>query len=282
MGERIIQSSGVAICTETFGRSNDPPLLLIMGATASMVWWPDGLCEALAGAGRYVIRFDNRDTGRSITYPPGEPGYSLEDMADDALAVLRAYGLSKAHLIGMSLGGMLGQIAALKYPSAVASLTLISSSVFGPEDPALPGIDEKILEYHRSGGSVNWEDERAVIDFMVNGWSLLSGSAHPFERAAIEEIATREVRRASNLPSMFNHALLTGADQWSGRAAEIRQPTLVIHGTEDPVLPYPHALALVRAIRHAELLTLRGTGHELHRLDWPTMVDAIVRFTGRT
>jgi pimeloyl-ACP methyl ester carboxylesterase len=169
MGERIIHSDSVAICTEAFGRSNDPPLLLIMGATASMVWWPDSFCEALAAAGRYVIRCDNRDTGRSVTYPPGQPGYSLDDMADDAVAVLAAYGIGKAHLVGMPLGGMLAQIVALKYPELVVSQTLISSSVFGPEDPALPGIDAKILEYHQSGGAVDWSNQQAVIDFMVKG-----------------------------------------------------------------------------------------------------------------
>jgi pimeloyl-ACP methyl ester carboxylesterase len=132
---------------------------MIMGAAASMVWWPDGLCERLAAGGRYVIRYDNRDTSRSISYDPGKPGYSLDDLADDAVSVLSAYGIQRAHVAGMSLGGMIGQIAALKHPARVASLTLIASGVFGPDDPSLPGIDPTILEYHCSGESVNWRDE---------------------------------------------------------------------------------------------------------------------------
>lgn len=280
MGERIIASGNVQICTEDFGSREDPAILLIMGATASMVWWPDGFCEMLAARGRYVIRFDNRDTGQSTTYPPGQPGYSLDDMAEDAFRVLDAYDLVQAHLVGMSLGGMLAQIAALQQPHRVATLTLISSSPFGPSDTDLPGIDERILEHHKHGADVNWEDKPAVVDYMTSGWGLLSGSAHPFDRRTIEAIATREVQRAANLPSMFNHALLTGGEQWYGRLAEISQPVLVIHGTEDPVLPYEHGLALTRGIPGASLLTMRGTGHELHQADWRSMVDAICAHTG--
>lgn len=275
--EKIVQANGVPICTEAFGRPDDPPLLLIMGAMASMVWWPDEFCRRLAAGGRYVIRYDNRDTGRSITYPPGKPGYSIDDLTADAAGVLDAYSLSSAHVAGMSLGGMIAQIAALRYPGRVSTLTLISSSVFGPEDPALPPIAQEILEYHASGASIDWTNQDEAVPYMAGGWRLLSGSAHTFEEAAIHAIASAEFRRANNLPSMFNHALLAGGEQWYGRMGEIRAPTLIIHGTEDPVLPYAHALALTRAIPRARLLTLEGTGHELHREDWDIIIDGILR-----
>jgi pimeloyl-ACP methyl ester carboxylesterase len=280
MAESIVSANGVALCTEAFGRPEDPSILLIMGAAASMVWWPDGLCERLAAGGRYVIRYDNRDTGRSITYEPGKPGYSLDDLAEDAIAVLSAYGIQRSHVAGMSLGGMIGQIAALNHPDRVASLTLISSSVFGPDDPDLPGIDPKIVEYHRSGESVNWSNEEEVIRYMAEGWRLLSGGAHAFDEEAIYAIAAREAKRATSLTSMFNHALLTGGEQWYGKIGEIGIPTLIIHGTEDPVLPFEHAVALSKTIPGSRLLALDGVGHELHKSDWPAIAGAILSHTG--
>ena len=277
----MVEANGVALCTQAFGKPEDPALLLIMGAAASMVWWPDGLCHRLAAGGRYVIRYDNRDTGRSVTYEPGKPGYSLDDLAEDAMGVLNAHGIGSAHLAGMSLGGMIAQIAALRHPARVASLTLISSSVFGPDDPSLPAIDQRILDYHASGATLDWSDEAAVIRYMAEGWRLLSGSARPFDEEAIYAIATTEAKRARSLTSMFNHALLTGGEKWHGWIGEIRVPTLIIHGTEDPVLPFPHGAALSKTIPGAKLLPLEGAGHELHQADWPAIVDAIVRHTAR-
>jgi pimeloyl-ACP methyl ester carboxylesterase len=279
VSERIVQANRIDLCTESFGDPSDPALLLIMGAMASMLWWPEALCRQLAERGRFVVRYDNRDTGRSVTYEPGQPGYTLDDLADDAAGVLDAYEIQHAHLIGMSLGGMIAQLTALKHSARVASLTLIASSVFGPDNPDLPPMDPKILAYHRSGAELNWSDEAAVIDYMVGGWRLLSGSAHPFDEPAIRAIATGEVKRATNLLSMFNHALLAGGERWYGKIGEIRAPALVIHGTDDPVLPYPHGLALARTIPGAKLLTLNGTGHELHPADWNTITDAILEQT---
>src|SRR5258707_15210948 len=99
MSDRIAAVNGVKICLETFGHPNSPPLLLIMGATASMLWWPTGFCQALAHGGRYVIRYDNRDTGRSTTYAPGKPEYTLEDLADDAIGVFAVNGIHRAHFV---------------------------------------------------------------------------------------------------------------------------------------------------------------------------------------
>jgi pimeloyl-ACP methyl ester carboxylesterase len=115
MSECVIRVNGLEIATEAFGDPTHSPVLLIMGAMASMLWWPEGFCERLANHGRYVIRYDNRDTGLSTKYPPGEPRYTFDDMVDDAIRVLDGYAIPAAHVVGMSLGGMIGQIAALKY-----------------------------------------------------------------------------------------------------------------------------------------------------------------------
>jgi pimeloyl-ACP methyl ester carboxylesterase len=279
MNETIHRINGVDICTETFGDRSDPAILLIMGAMASMIWWDEGFCRMLAESGRYVIRYDNRDTGRSVAYEPGPPAYSVDDMADDAIGVLDAYGIGRAHIVGMSLGGMLAQVLALKYPARVLTITLIASSVFGAERPELPPMDEKIPAYHASSADLDWTNNPAVIDYLARGWRLLSGTAHPFDEEAARGLATREVTRATNILSMMNHAMLGGGEGWYDRLDEIRVPTLVIHGTEDPVLPYQHGLALAAEIDGATLLTLEGSGHELHRDDWEKIVEAIVKHT---
>src|SRR5262249_18275342 len=110
LAERMIEANGVELCTEPFGDPGDPPVLLIMGVGASMMWWEEGLCRKLAAEGRYVIRYDHRDTGRSITYEPGHPTYTADDLIDDAVGVLGAYGIPAAHLVGVSAGGAFSQL----------------------------------------------------------------------------------------------------------------------------------------------------------------------------
>jgi pimeloyl-ACP methyl ester carboxylesterase len=112
--ERTIRYGNLRFHTESFGDPTSPAILMIMSATASMLWWPDQLCRSLAATGRFVVRYDNRDTGQSTTQEPGPPRYTMDDMADDAVAILDGYGIGEAHLVGMSLGGMIAQLAALK------------------------------------------------------------------------------------------------------------------------------------------------------------------------
>jgi pimeloyl-ACP methyl ester carboxylesterase len=278
MHEKIVAINGVDISTESFGNPADPAILLIMGAMASMLWWDSEFCRQLAGHNRYVIRYDLRDTGRSTSYTPGHPEYSVDDLADDAVGVLDAYGIGSAHFVGMSLGGMLAQIIALKYPPRARTLTMIASSIFGTR-PDLPAMDQKILDHHAASATLDWSNEQDVVDFMVGGSRLLVGSAHRFDEADARALATEEFRRAINLRSMMNYGLLGGGEQWYDRLNEIHLPALVIHGTDDTVLPYEHGVALAEGIKGARLLTLQGTGHEIHRSDWDTIIDAIVRHT---
>jgi len=274
-----IKANGVDLYTENFGDPSDPTMLLIMGAMASAVWWPEDFCRQLADRGRYVIRYDHRDTGRSVSYAPGQIEYSVEDLADDAVGVLNAYGIDLAHLVGMSLGGFLSQLMALKYPDRVLTLTLIASGRLGPDDPDIPPMDPRIPAYHAQAGAVDWSDREAVVEYGVGAWRLLAGTAHPFDEATIRALAAQDFERTSNLLTSMNHALLSGGERWFDRLDEVRVPALIIHGTEDPVLPYAHGVALAEALPQATLLTLKGTGHELHRNDWCTIIDAIERHT---
>ncbi|GAV10785.1 alpha/beta fold hydrolase [Paenibacillus sp. NAIST15-1] len=281
MSEKIRKINGIEICTESFGNPTHPPVLLIMGAMCSMVYWDDEFCQGLADSGRYVIRFDNRDVGRTTTYPPGRSQYSVVDMADDAVGVLDSYGIDRAHLVGLSLGGMIAQIIAVKYPQRVLSMTLIASSIFGSDDNdrGLPPLDEKILAYHADGAALDWSDEEAVAKYLVKGSSLLCGSKHDFDENRVNKQVMREIKRANNLLSMFNHALLTGDDAYEGKLKEIIVPALVIHGTDDTILPLEHGVALAEEIPNASLLTLDGTGHEIHFDDWDTIIQAISNHT---
>jgi pimeloyl-ACP methyl ester carboxylesterase len=137
MGETMVPANGVDLCLETFGDRGDPPVLLIAGAASSMDWWEDGFCRRLAAGGRFVIRYDHRDTGRSTSFPAGKPPYTHVDMAGDALGVLDALGIPRAHVVGLSLGGGLAQRLAVEDPTRLRSLTLMSTSP-GPVEESPP------------------------------------------------------------------------------------------------------------------------------------------------
>ncbi len=275
---RMVKANGVEICTQSFGNEKDPAILLIMGATASMLSWEDDFCRQLANGGRYVIRYDNRDTGRSITYPAGKPEYSLNDLVKDAVGVLDAYRIDRAHIAGASMGGMIAQLLGINHPGRVLSLTLIMSSPHGPEDPDLPPMSEKVLTHFQSGGSVDWSNEAAVIDSRVATMRVLGGSERTFDEQRARRLVRRETKRAINLASMNNHALMT-SERWRERLGKIKARTLVIHGTDDPVLPYGHGKALSKEIPGASLLTLEGGGHELHPDDCETIIRTMLRHT---
>lgn len=279
MNEVFVPINDGALFAESFGDRNAPPILLIMGAMASGVWWPRLFCEQVASRGRFVVRYDHRDTGRSKSYGPGGASYSTEMLADDALSVLDAYRIESAHLAGMSLGGYLSQLIALKAPHRVKTITLIASEALVTKDPSIPGLDPRVLDYHAQAATLNWANRKAVIDYQVGAWRLLTGSAHAFDEGFIRELAAEEWDRTPNPLTPFNHAGLKEPPGWLDRLEEIQAPALIIHGTEDLVVPYPHAEASHSGLRGSRLLPLRGSGHELHPADWPTIIDAIVEHT---
>lgn len=277
----VVVQEGVSLYTESFGDPEDPAVLLIMGAMASGAWWPDGLCSGIGACGRFVIRYDHRDTGGSTSYEPGAPQYTVEDMADDAVRVLRGYGVKAAHLVGMSLGGFIAQLVALKYADLVRTLTLIASEALASVEPGLPGIDPRVLEYHASAGELNWSDAQAVDDYQVGAWRLLAGSKHRFEPELIREMSRADRERTPNPMTAFNHAQLQDVQGWVDRLGQIKAPVLVMHGTEDIVLPFVHAERLVRLIPNSRLVPLEGTGHELPRGVWQQIIRELEEHTAR-
>src|SRR4030081_3217521 len=147
MAERTIETDGVELCSESFGDPGNPPLLLIMGMGASMLWWEDDFCRMLAGGGRFVIRYDHRDTGRSTSYEPGHPGYRAEALVGDAAAVLDAYGIAAVHVVGASRGGALAQVVALEFADRVASLVLISTTLAARAERKLAPASEAYTQF---------------------------------------------------------------------------------------------------------------------------------------
>ncbi|MER9233486.1 alpha/beta fold hydrolase [Mesorhizobium sp. M0622] len=265
------------IVSQTFGDPAHPAVLLIMGAMASMLWWPEAFCRKLAGEGRFVIRYDNRDTGRSTKYAPGEPPYTFDDMAGDAIRVLDDHGIRKAHVVGMSMGGMIAQLAALKYPSRVISLTVISSSPLGIDTSHLPGTTEAYRMHSAEGAKVDWSDRRQAIDFIVKDARALAGTAHTFDEQRTRAFVEQDYDRSGGFLSATNHFMLKGGGQdWKGRLRDMKTPLLVVHGTDDPIFPVEHGAALADAVAGARLVRIEGGGHELHPDDWAAIVDAIV------
>ena len=280
MGEAVIRDDGLEIATEAFGDPTHPAVLLIMGGGASMLWWPRDFCARLAGHGRYVIRYDQRDTGLTRDTPRDAP-YTLGDLIDDALRVLDGYALPTAHIVGMSLGGMIGQYAALKQSARVRSLTVISSSPVGIDTSHLPQFGEAYREHLDAADAIDWSDRDQAIAYMVEESRITAGTAHPFVEAQVREFVERDFDRTGGYPSTSNLSW-TGVEEWQGRLQEMKAPLLVIHGTADPVYPIEHGVALSQAVGAAKLIRLEGGGHELHPADWDTIVGAIVEHTRAT
>lgn len=279
-GEKIIQANGVELCIETFGDAADPAILLIHGASASMLWWEEELCERIAAGGRYVIRFDSRDTGRSVSYPPGQPKYSLRDMADDAIGILDALGVDRAHLVGRSMAGGIVALAAIHHPGRVASVTLVSTTPGGtPGRADLPPMSEKFIRYTSSGGP-DPADHAAVVDFIVGLAKAYTGDSPYHDEDAMRALAEQDVARTGNIAScLTNHFLIDLGEPV--RLGDIHAPTLVVHGDHDPVFPLAHAHALHKQIPGAELLILDNTGHELPPPVWDVFVPRLIQHTAR-
>jgi len=275
---KTIRHKDLEFATEAVGEPGNTPILMIMGATASMMWWPDEMCSALAAAGRFVIRYDNRDTGQSTTGEPGDLDYSIDDMANDAFAILDGYGVDAANIVGMSLGAMIGQLMALERPSRVLSLTAISSSRFDEDDPTLPEMDPSLLAHFGKMADLDWDDREAVLSFHAETWRISAGAGSNFDMQAAHALALREFDRARNPRSALNHSMLQGGEKYRGQVGRITAPTLVIHGRHDPILSLAHGERLAAAIPGARLVAL-DAGHELNPRDWPLIVSSIVEHT---
>jgi pimeloyl-ACP methyl ester carboxylesterase len=274
-GEKLLEINGVELCVETFGNPANPAILLIDGAAASMLWWEAELCERIAAHDRFVIRYDSRDTGRSTSYPPGRPGYSFTDLTEDALGILDALSIVRAHIVCRSMSGGIGLITGVDHPDRVASLTFVATST---GEDGLPPPSEKLAKH--TPAAPDPTDPAAVVDFVVGSAKAYSGGSPHFDESAMRALVERDVARTRNIAStLTNHYAIAFDGPAHGGFRDIDAPTLVVHGDHDPLLPLPHGEALRDAIPGAKLLVLKGAGHDVPRPLWDVFVPALVRHT---
>jgi pimeloyl-ACP methyl ester carboxylesterase len=284
-------ANGIHIEYETFGEPSARPLLLIGGLADQLIHWDDDLCRDLSQRGHYVIRFDNRDSGLSTKFDQAwaadlgtltsgkksSPPYTLDDMADDAVGLLDAVGIRKAHICGASMGGMIAQTVAIRYSSRILSLISIYATT-GNKDlpPPRPEMMELLL-------APAPPEREAYIEHMVALFKAMAGRGFPFDEAWTRMITTRTYDR-SFCPEGTGRQLLAIMAQGNRKKAlaSVTVPTLVIHGTDDPVVPVEAGRDTAEAIPGAQLMLIEGMGHDLpHGGAWPRIVEAIAVHTSR-
>jgi len=284
----FVPSNGIQLCYETFGDRTNPPLILIMGLATQMIVWDDDFCNLLAARGFWVIRFDNRDIGMSTRFPKARTPsfaelmlaqltrikfrvpYTLRDMAADTVGLMDALGVRSAHVVGASMGGMIAQELTILYPARVRSLTSIMSST---GDPRLPRATPRALAV--LGKKVPLDREGYVREYVAT-WRVLAGDHFPFnaERTARQGAAGYE--RGINPPGASRQLLAIIASGNRKKALRgVKIPTLVIHGTADPLVPVEHGRDTARTVLGARLLLVEGMGHSFPREVWPRIIDAI-------
>lgn len=274
-GEQLLEVNGVELCVEAFGNPANTAIVLVAGASASMLWWDAELCERIAAHDRFVLRYDHRDTGRSTSYPPGKPAYSFTDLTQDMLGIQDAWGIERAHVVSQSMFGGIGLIAGVDHPDRLGSLTFVSSST------GEAGLPPPSTDYaRRQPAEPDLSDTTAVVDYVVGSARACAGRSPHFDEAATRLMVERDVARARNYAStLANHYAIDLDGPTRGSYGDITARTLVIHGDHDPLLPLPHGEALRDAVRGAELVVLEGAGHDVPKPLWDVFVAALVRHT---
>ncbi|RBP05683.1 pimeloyl-ACP methyl ester carboxylesterase [Roseiarcus fermentans] len=279
------QANGVTIEYETFGAPDAPAILLVMGLGMQLVAWPDSLCEGLARRGFRVVRFDNRDVGLSSPMPsagrlatsgmmaraalrlPVRPPYTLDDMARDAVGLMDALGIAAAHVVGASMGGMIAQIVAAERPDRVRSLTSIMSS------PVRVMPKARVLGALLKPPARNREQ---AIRRMTAFFRLVGGSAYPPTDSELRAKVDRSVARSFRPDSFARHLIaIQTAPSRVALLAHVRAPTLVLHGSEDPLVPLVGGEMTAAAIPGARLRIVPGMGHFLPEALVPLLIEEI-------
>ena len=275
--------NGISLCYERFGSESDPPMLLIMGLATQMIGWPDEFCAQLAGRGFHIVRFDNRDIGRSTRIkgrPPTpqqlltrkiEPVlYTLSDMATDSAGLLRELGIAPAHVVGASMGGMIAQTLAAEHPDVVLSLVSIMSTT-GNRWKGQPKFSIYRYLLRRAP-----EEREAFIEYNTKLFETIGSRGLPFDRDRVRDMVARSYDRGRDpaAPGRQLGAIIASGDR-TAQLRTIRAPTLVIHGSKDPLIRRSGGKATARAIPGARLMVVEGMGHDLPDAAWPQLVEAI-------
>jgi pimeloyl-ACP methyl ester carboxylesterase len=268
---------------EEFGDPSDPALLLVMGLGMQLIHWDAELCEQLAGRGFRVIRFDNRDAGLSTKVAAPPPNvmrllagrgfrapYLLSDMASDAFGLLDHLGIERAHLAGVSMGGMIAQQMAIDVPERVASLASIMSTT-GERRAGRPKLRALGVLMRRAPS-----DRDAYVEYFVRMFRTIGSPGYPPDTGRMREVAAATFDRGYNPAATARQlAAIVASGDRTARLRELRLPAVVIHGRSDPLIPFRGGLATAKAIPGAELFAIDGMGHDLPPALWPRIVDAI-------
>jgi pimeloyl-ACP methyl ester carboxylesterase len=274
---------GITLCYETYGDPADPPIVLVMGLATQMIAWHEEFCEQLADRGFYVVRFDNRDIGRSTHLdfrPPtmrqmlrrrvGPEQYTLSDMSEDTAGLIRELGIAPAHLVGASMGGMIAQVLAAEHPELVRSLTSIMSTT-GSRWHGQPALS--VYKYLLRPPP---RDREGYVERAAEVFGLVGSTGFPRDESYIRERAARSYDRGYDVRAGGRQfgAIIASADR-TRQLQSIRAPTLVIHGTVDKMIKPSGGRATAKAIPGARLIEIEGMGHDLPRGVWPRILDAI-------
>ncbi|MHA1930986.1 MAG: alpha/beta fold hydrolase [Promethearchaeota archaeon] len=288
------KANDIEIEYETFGDPSDKPLLLINGLGSQMINWDEGFIQCLVEHGFFVIQFDNRDVGLSTKIEetgepdmmqaylaiqagkPFEPPYTVEDMADDAVGLLDALNIEKAHICGFSMGGTIVQVIAYRHPTRVLSLTSISSSTGNPD---IPRGDPEVGRVMATPAP---PDRDGYVEYYVKLRRLLNGSIFPYDEVKNRDYAGRAYDRSFYPPGISRQslALMIGGNRKS-KLASITVPTLIIHGADDPIVRVEGGKDTHEAIPGSELIIIEGMGHFIPPETWERISDAIKTNTAK-
>jgi pimeloyl-ACP methyl ester carboxylesterase len=281
----FVEANGTRIFFEEFGDESQPLMLLLAGATNSLDWWDERLCWLLADGGFRVVRFDYRDTGQSSHYPVGAPGYDFDELVGDCVAMINGLGVDRAHLVGCSMGSGIAQRVAVDRPDVVSSLALFSTTPGmrpgARSRPGLPPPSSALRERMQTADPVDWSDRSIAIEKIVDGARLFAGPTTAGDEY-FQRLAVRVFDRTTNMAaSMTNHWRMRPGPDYGQAIERIQAPTLVLHGTEDPLFPFEHAEALAASIAHSNLVPLQGVGHEMPpEQTWPLVVPQLLALAG--
>jgi pimeloyl-ACP methyl ester carboxylesterase len=291
--QKAIQTNGLTFWTESFGDPKNRPLLLIMGSGTQGLFWHQKFCEQLATKGFFVIRYDNRDVGLSSIVDYQKDPYTVLDMTKDGIAILDAYHLKKAHIVGTSLGGVIAMLMGAHFPERISSLTLMMTTTdLRPAEDALYGKPSSSILSQPKPEFLAWMknyfsripttlDEK--VQQFIEAGRILNGPKVPYDEVLNQQLALQTFMRARDPSSAINHhkAVSVSYDLYKESPSKLKAPTLILHGAQDPILPTDHAEALKQALPHAEYVLIEDMGHSLNAHFYSFIIEKIGEIANR-
>lgn len=271
MQKKIVMHDGLSLYTESFGDAKNQAVILISGAGAPARFWTDGFCKQLVDAGYFVIRFDHRDQGLSSGMDFAQHPYTVLDLADDVIAILDAYNINQAHMVGHSMGGMIAQLLAIHHPKRVKSMTSMSVGTVGNIGTPPKKIMDVLME---NKPTTNFAES---LPGFMRSWRVLNGDFPIDEQMAAEY--TKDLYERSNHPVGVAWSHIKAQEGFHDLAAQLKTisvPAFFIHGEKDPLIPVAAGIATARMIPHAKMKIIPGMGHMIFNHDLEDKIAKIL------